>query len=110
MTLAALTSSPHTHSNDLTPTDLVPCAAAPSCPAPDILLLHVLLFVLLWFCLAGFLFLLLNPLVKRYKKEVRPLPCARQSCSHKRPPIHLRRNATPWHLLCLAPVSTPLPY
>ncbi len=68
-------------------------------PPPDIMLLHVLLFVMLWVCLAGFLFLLLNPLVKRYKKEVRLSSGARQaSPTQKRRPQCLPRRLPPWHL------------
>ncbi|KAG2423145.1 hypothetical protein HXX76_015530 [Chlamydomonas incerta] len=37
----------------------------------DILLLHIVLFLLLWVIFAGFLFLMLNPLIKRVSKERR---------------------------------------
>ena len=38
---------------------------------PGILLLHIILFLMLWVIFAGFLFILLNPLLKRVSKEVR---------------------------------------
>ena len=36
----------------------------------NILLLHIILFLFLWVIFAGFLFLMLNPLIKRVSKEV----------------------------------------
>ncbi len=37
------------------------------------MLLHIVLFLMLWVIFAGFLFVLLNPLLKRVSKEVREM-------------------------------------
>lgn len=44
--------------------------AAPCCCPTAILQLHIVLFLLLWVVFAGFVFILLNPLIKRVVKEV----------------------------------------